>query len=289
MTLPQTLTFGETPLSIVDRGGVPWLQARDIGRALGYSTPDKVLTLFERNKDEFSEDMTATLEMRVGSGPVIVRIFSPRGCHLLAMFSRTPRAKEFRRWVLDVLDGLVKAPPSVLSGGWNRQTIPDGFPDDLKEAMRKHGLTRTGTKRGLYYSRHLLPAPYNSMGKDALEYGLLRQDAPKALPAASETTVRDYARLYKTLPPDAAHWNALKHRLFQASHVYGRELAAIRELAGRPFRESRKCEVETYFDSVMAPINTLFRAAEASEHAVFCHVSSALDGYVAAHKFLTRG
>lgn len=34
------------------------------------------------------------------------RIFSLRGCHLLAMFARTPVAKAFRRWVLDVLDRL---------------------------------------------------------------------------------------------------------------------------------------------------------------------------------------
>ena len=32
------------------------------------------------------------------------RIFSLRGCHLLAMFARTPVAKAFRRWVLDVIE-----------------------------------------------------------------------------------------------------------------------------------------------------------------------------------------
>jgi len=33
-----------------------------------------------------------------------VRIFSLRGAHLIAIFSRTKVAKEFRNWVLDVLD-----------------------------------------------------------------------------------------------------------------------------------------------------------------------------------------
>ena len=33
-----------------------------------------------------------------------VRVFSLRGCHLLAMFSKTPVAKEFRRWVLDLIE-----------------------------------------------------------------------------------------------------------------------------------------------------------------------------------------
>ena len=29
--------------------------------------------------------------------------FSLRGVHMVAMFARTPVAKEFRRWVLDIL------------------------------------------------------------------------------------------------------------------------------------------------------------------------------------------
>lgn len=33
-----------------------------------------------------------------------MRVFSLRGAHLIGMFARTPKAKEFRRWVLDVLD-----------------------------------------------------------------------------------------------------------------------------------------------------------------------------------------
>ncbi len=40
-----------------------------------------------------------------------VRIFSLRGAHLIAMFARTPVAKEFRRWVLDILDREVAHSP----------------------------------------------------------------------------------------------------------------------------------------------------------------------------------
>lgn len=32
------------------------------------------------------------------------RIFSLRGCHLIAMFARTKVAQDFRKWVLDILD-----------------------------------------------------------------------------------------------------------------------------------------------------------------------------------------
>lgn len=37
-----------------------------------------------------------------------MRIFSLRGAHLVAMFARTPKAKAFRRWVLDVLDAITQ-------------------------------------------------------------------------------------------------------------------------------------------------------------------------------------
>lgn len=43
------------------------------------------------------------------------RIFSLRGCHLVAMFARTPVAKAFRRWVLDVLDKLDAEQHAALS------------------------------------------------------------------------------------------------------------------------------------------------------------------------------
>ena len=50
--------------------------------------------------------MSATVKMTVGLTEVVARIFSMRGCHLVGMLSRTPVAKAFRRWVLDVLDRL---------------------------------------------------------------------------------------------------------------------------------------------------------------------------------------
>lgn len=104
--MSQALCFNETTFNVIDQNGTPWLQARQIGHALGYSRPDAILNIYERNKDEFSLDMTTTIELMVGVTPQVTRIFSLRGCHLLAMFSRTPVAKAFRVWVLDVLDKL---------------------------------------------------------------------------------------------------------------------------------------------------------------------------------------
>lgn len=106
--METALSFNQVQFDVVDRNGAPWFQARQIGEALGYSRSDAILNIYDRNKDEFTIDMTTTIELMVGSTPQKTRIFSLRGCHLLAMFARTPVAKEFRKWVLDVLDRIAR-------------------------------------------------------------------------------------------------------------------------------------------------------------------------------------
>jgi len=99
------LSFQDTQFEAVDRNNQPWLRGYQIGSALGYSRPDvSIPQLFDRNKSEFTDQMTALVELDTNGGKQQVRIFSLRGCHLLAMFARTPVAKEFRRWVLDILE-----------------------------------------------------------------------------------------------------------------------------------------------------------------------------------------
>lgn len=107
-SLPDCVRFHDTELSIIDRDGQPWVTGPDIARALGMKDRRGVHNLWTRYKDEFTDRMATTVKMTVQgkSNPTTVRIFSPRGAQLIAMFTRTPKAKEFRRWVLDVLEGL---------------------------------------------------------------------------------------------------------------------------------------------------------------------------------------
>jgi len=102
------LEFNGIEFNLIDRNGIPWLQASEVAQALEYSRADKVTRLYERNKDEFTESMTAVVETPIlgqDNLKVHIRVFSLRGAHLIGMFSRTKKAKEFRKWVLDVLEG----------------------------------------------------------------------------------------------------------------------------------------------------------------------------------------
>lgn len=86
-----------------------WLTSSDIAKALGYASQKSVSTIFSRNAHEFSEGMSMVIKMKTNGinsnlREKKVRVFSLRGCHLIAMFATTTVAKDFRRWVLDILD-----------------------------------------------------------------------------------------------------------------------------------------------------------------------------------------
>ncbi|HHG8589914.1 TPA: Bro-N domain-containing protein [Citrobacter koseri] len=81
-----------------------WLTASQIGYALEYSDVKAVQRIYSRHADEFTEQMTRVVKVTTPSGKQEARVFSLRGAHLVAMFARTNVAKEFRRWVLDILD-----------------------------------------------------------------------------------------------------------------------------------------------------------------------------------------
>lgn len=107
--MSQALTFNEISFTPVTHQNSLWIRAAELARALGYKRPDILTKLYTKNADEFTPDMTQVIEIVDNTDsvfPIKARIFSLRGCHLLAMFARTPVAKAFRRWVLDVLDRL---------------------------------------------------------------------------------------------------------------------------------------------------------------------------------------
>ncbi|HHT7858473.1 BRO family protein [Pasteurella multocida] len=107
-----TLTFQGTTLSVINQNNQIYLSAAELAKALGYKQADSVTRIYNRNSDEFSENMTVLVKNPQAVN-LTVRIFSLRGCHLIAMFARTPIAKEFRKWVLDILDRETSQPQQL--------------------------------------------------------------------------------------------------------------------------------------------------------------------------------
>ncbi|HEC5300557.1 TPA: hypothetical protein QCG78_003089 [Enterobacter asburiae] len=109
------LAFHDVNFNVVNRNGQIWLTSAELASALQYASVRAVTGLYNRYKDEFTESMSLVLKMNTkgfggGNSEKDTRIFSLRGAHLVAMLSKTPVAKEFRRWVLDILDKEVGEP-----------------------------------------------------------------------------------------------------------------------------------------------------------------------------------
>lgn len=89
--MSQSLCFNDFTFSPVIRDNQPWFKSSELARALGYKDENSVRRIYERNADEFTENMTQVVEnLDTVNLTVRVRIFSLRGCHLLVMFACTP-------------------------------------------------------------------------------------------------------------------------------------------------------------------------------------------------------
>lgn len=110
-----SLSFNNVNFSPVQQDGQIYITASELAQALNYKSVKSVSNLYNSNKDEFTPSMSLVIDsvtngINNSKRKLSVRIFSLRGCHLIAMFARTDVAKAFRKWVLDVLDKEVGAP-----------------------------------------------------------------------------------------------------------------------------------------------------------------------------------
>lgn len=110
--MPQALCFNAVSLDVITHNLQPWVRGSQITTALQYSSVQRVIEIYTRHADEFTDAMTAVVTLPTEGGPQETRIFSLRGGHLIAMFARPPVAKQFRRWVLEVLSWNGKSPPA---------------------------------------------------------------------------------------------------------------------------------------------------------------------------------
>lgn len=110
------LKFHNTSFHPVVDGGKVWLTSTELAKALEYADAKSITKIYARNQDEFTPAMSMVVNMTTNGinnslRTKKVRVFSIRGAHLVGMFAETPVAKEFRRWVLDILDREVAHSP----------------------------------------------------------------------------------------------------------------------------------------------------------------------------------
>ena len=215
--MSQALSFNDVSLVPVPVTNSPltWLRSTEIARALGYSDERSVSRIYARNAEEFTENMTQVIEMSEGVNlTTSTRIFSLRGCHLLAMFSRTPVAKAFRKWVLDVLDRMAEEEQAALPHGDTLTATEQAQLQAIVQA--KAGMVPADMQRKAFaemwtrFNRHFRIARYAQLPPakmgEAVEYlvGMEVKAAVAALPSGKQEIAESpiQARALDQFPKD---------------------------------------------------------------------------------------
>ena len=231
--MEMALTFNGITLSPIPHQNSPWIRSVELARALGYSDESSVGRIYKRNAEEFTPEMTQVIEISdTVNLTVPTRIFSLRGCHLVAMFARTPVAKAFRRWVLDVLDKLDAEQHAALTS-----PTPDDFtsplsltPSTTQDRKPLRALVGTWAQvSGLPFA-----ACWNQL-KAAFNLANIKELPQQWIPDALAWVQARIDALPKALPPQPERLPLYRNGCFypphrDRSHVPGPQEAALLEL-----------------------------------------------------------
>lgn len=246
--MSQALCFNEFTFSPVTRDNQPWFKSSELARALGYSSEKAVANIYRRNEDEFSNDMSVVINSSTTGIPVMTRIFSLRGCHLLAMFARTPVAKAFRKWVLDVIEQYGDRVPVEQPVTLNDELISAAERAELKLIVDAKLSTYPAAVQGkaraeiwAKHNRHFRIAEYSQLPArlmpEAREFLLsVRVRAINAIPTAesaipypSLTTSSVYADRMKALDRLEEEWIEFAGETRSRLHRFVNELLRVKE------------------------------------------------------------
>ena len=102
------VTFNKQNIELIRHNGQLYLTSKQIAEVLEYRSSTSITNLYNEHKTEFDSEMTEVIDSVIsGNYKSKARIFNREGAWLIGMFARTPKAAEFRRWVLKVLGNTV--------------------------------------------------------------------------------------------------------------------------------------------------------------------------------------
>lgn len=128
--------FSGHSFTVYEINGRRWIQALDVGRALGYSHPEDVMKVYRRHADEFGVEDTCTANLAVQGQNRLVRLFSAAGCAMLSMWANTKPAKDFRVWAKKVLAVAMETPAPVATAVPAAVTV-EGRLGNIEQSMSR--------------------------------------------------------------------------------------------------------------------------------------------------------
>lgn len=127
-----TIEFMGQPVRFVEKDGEPWFVAKDVCDALGIAHVGSAM----RNIDD---DWKGVHKTHTLGGQQKLSIICEQACYQIAFRSEKPEAKQFNRWVADLVKRFRKADPMLAESIIDRTKSPD----DLKR-LEKRARLRSG-------------------------------------------------------------------------------------------------------------------------------------------------
>lgn len=160
---------GKALVPVANISGI-WISSSDLAKALEYANSRAVTMIYNKYADEFTSGMTQVLEVSTsGNYRKKVRVFSLRGAHLIAMFARTEVAKEFRRWVLDILDREVEVNMPVI----DRASIREQHAYNANALAKHYAVMYEAWRNQIYPALRAIESPLASRLCDRFKDGAI--------------------------------------------------------------------------------------------------------------------
>ncbi|UCV26774.1 BRO-N domain-containing protein [Ferribacterium limneticum] len=81
-----------------------WLTTAQLAKELGYSHVQSVHSIYNSNTELFPDALSTFADVPTSGGTQRTRVYSLKGCYLLAMLATTPAAVKFRAAVLELIE-----------------------------------------------------------------------------------------------------------------------------------------------------------------------------------------
>lgn len=144
--------FNGNEIDFIENKEDIWITAEALGFGLEYKNPRKdIMQLYYRHKDEL-EEYSSILNLSTEAGKRETTVFSEMGAYLLIMFSNQSKAKEFRKWVVNVIKEIrgkgfyIEKQLEVGSSEWIIQTLDAMKAMAIKQQKQEERLKRLEEK-----------------------------------------------------------------------------------------------------------------------------------------------
>ena len=146
----QVVEFNHQNIELISKNNQLYMSGAQIGRVIELSQNDGVAKIYGRHKSEFTDEMTITIRQ----GRSTVRLYNREGAWLIGMFARTPKAAEFRKWVLKVLGTVVDntQPDKPVIVSEHTRSLPSGKKEIVLSAKAREeigGITKAVVGKAL--------------------------------------------------------------------------------------------------------------------------------------------